>query len=235
MQRWYEKFNFYEDPFLATPGAFETVGTNGLLDELTYRINSGSMVFLEGGEGSGKTAVLRQLIGRFRGRGKVIYFDCASIAKSLNIERLMKERYGLTGRIFGIIPRDMILLLDGVSHLSKRNSERVKYYFDQNYIKSVVFTGDSYSKAELPESVRHRIGKRIIRMPQFTEEMAVELVRKRIGDEKLLTNDIIKKIYKHSGSSPKRLLENCSMACRIAFESGAEQVGEEHLRIFGEG
>ena len=71
-------------------------------------------------------------------------------------------------------------------------------------------------------------------MPGFTEEMAVELVRKRIGGSRLLPDEVIKKIYKHSGNSPKKLLESCSAACRTAFEAGAEQVGEEHLRIFGD-
>lgn len=229
MQQWYEKFNFYEDPFSTKPSAFEPVGTNSLVDELAYRVNSGSLVFLEGEPGSGKTAVLKQLIKRFKGRKKVIYFDCESIAKSLNIEKLMHERHGFFGKLFRVVPTDMVLLLDSIKSLSRKNSERVKYYFDQNYVKSAVFAGENYRDAGLPESIRHRIGKRVIRMPGFNEEMAVELVRKRIGGSRLLSDEIIRKIYAYSENSPKKLLDSCSLVCQKAVESGAKEVNEEHL------
>jgi len=92
-----------------------------LLEDVFYRVAAGSMVFVEGKKGSGKSSILWNLIKKYRGKGKVIYFDCAQIEKELNIEKLLVNKYGfIRGRILNKKPRDMILLLDNIEELSKR-------------------------------------------------------------------------------------------------------------------
>ncbi|MBI2142401.1 ATP-binding protein [Candidatus Woesearchaeota archaeon] len=229
---WHEKYDFGEDPFAPDERVY---GLDKALDELVYRVESGSMAFVEGKEGTGKSAVLKQLIKRFGGKGKVIYFDCGQIERKVNIEKLMTGKYGLFGRIFGIKPGDMVLLLDNANFLSKKNCERIKNYFDNNYIRSVVFTGLSYSKAHFSKSLRDRIGGRIARLKQLSPEQAVQLVNGRAPGIELLSSETIKKIYKLSGNNPKKLLENLGLACEKAVSEGADKVEEKHIKeVFGD-
>ncbi len=223
---WYEKYDFDEDPFLSSGNAF---GLDEVLNELTYRVESGSMVFLEGKEGFGKSAVIKQLIRVFGGRGKVIYFDCSQIEKKVNIESLMKGKYGLFGKLFGVSPKNMVLFLDNSNFLTKKNCERIKYYFDNNYIKSVVFTGTAYSKAHFSKSVRDRIGGRVIRLKELSPEQAVELVRVRAPNLDIFSDEMIKKIYMHSGGNVKKFLADLSSAGEKACNEGDGKVSEKHV------
>ncbi|MBI4438558.1 orc1/cdc6 family replication initiation protein [Candidatus Woesearchaeota archaeon] len=229
---WYDDYDFSDDPFAVSERVY---GLDKVFDELVYRVESGSMAYIEGKDGSGKTALVRKLIGEFGGKGKVILFDCGQIGRKVNIEGLMKGKYGLFGRVFGAVPRDMMLFLDNANQLSKKNCERIKYYFDSNYIKSVVFTGTSYARAKFSKSVRDRIGDRVIRLKPLTPEQAVELVNERAPGLKLLSEDAIKKIYKRSGSNVRMFLTGLSAACASAVNEGSGQVSDEQIKkAFGD-
>ena len=58
----------------------------------------------------------------------------------------------------------MIVVLDNVHYISNKNCEIIKYYFDQDNIKSVMLIGENYSAVRLSPSTRHRIGKRVFRI-----------------------------------------------------------------------
>ncbi|MBI2133544.1 orc1/cdc6 family replication initiation protein [Candidatus Woesearchaeota archaeon] len=223
---WYNNFDFDEDPFLSEGKLF---AANDVLDEMKYRVESGSMVFLEGKEGFGKTAVLKCLIDVFGGKGKIIYFDCGRIEKKVNIEDLMKGRYGFFGRMFGVKPKNMMLFLDNANFLSKKNCERIKYYFDNNFIKSVVFTGISYSRAHFSKSVRDRIGGRVIRLKGLSEDQAIGLVRERVPNTDIISDDMAKVIFRHSGGNVRKFLADLSAASEKAVSDGAEKVSEKHI------
>lgn len=232
---WFERLDFYENPFSVQPEKFlkQLVGVEQLLDDLFYRIDAGSMIFIEGDEGSGKTSVLRRAIKRFKGKKRVIYFDCQEIDSKANIEDLMQRRYGFFGKLFRLTPKNMILLLDNIA-LSTKNAERVKFYFDEGHIKSVVFAGKSHKSAALPRSVMNRIGTRIIRLKPLTEEEAVEVVRRRVGDALLTDEALIKKIYKHSGKNIKKFLENCEKIARKGVGERKEKADDSELKETGD-
>ena len=207
---WYEEMDFDSNPF---DKETKLIGFEDLLDEMLYAIVSGNMIFIEGESGSGKTKLLKEAIERFGGHGKVIYVNCKKIHNDLNIERLLKDRYGwFATAILNKKPRNMILLLDEVEHLSRKNSERIKYYFDQNYVRSVVFSGRDMESAGLSDSLRHRIHKKLI-IKNLSDYEAVQLVREKVGNE-IISDRIIKHIYKISGRNVKRFMENCEKVCK---------------------
>ncbi len=209
---WYEEMDFDSNPFERET---KLVGFEDLLEEMLYAIVSGNMIFIEGETGSGKTKLLKEAIERFGGHGKVIYVNCKKIHKDLNIERLLKDRYGwLATVILNKKPKNMILLLDEVEHLSRKNSERIKYYFDQNYLRAVVFSGNSMDNAGLSDSLRHRIHKKLM-IKNLSDYEAVQLVREKIGNE-LMSDRIIKHIYKISNRNIKTFLDNCEKVCKVA-------------------
>ena len=209
---WYEELDFDENPF--TKDA-KIVGYEELLDDMFYNIVAGNMLFIEGEAGTGKTKLLKEAIRRFGGHGKVIYVNCKKLHKELNVERLLKDRYGwFTTKLLNKKPKNMILLLDEVEHLSKKNCERIKYYYDQNFLRSVIFASNDYDVADLNESIKQRIHKKLS-IKNLSDYEAVQMVRERIGND-MLPDRIVKHIYKNSNKNNKRFLKNCEKVCMTA-------------------
>lgn len=212
---WYEKYDFNENPFENFKK--KTIGYEDVLEEVFYAIMAGNMVFLEGEEGSGKTQLLREVIYQFGGQGKIIYVNCKLLDKELNVERLLKDKYGFLGKFLNKKPRNMILLLDNIEHLSKENAERIKYYYDQNYLRTVIFASFKKSKVGLHDSIDQRINK-TIKLPKLSEYEAVQMVRERVGDD-LLSDRTIKEIYRMSGKNNRNFLKNCEKVCSVVGDN----------------
>ena len=228
--RWYEEHGYIEDPFSPKRGAFveQSVNLKEPADELVYNIEAGNMVLVDGPTGTGKTTLLFSAIEKFKGERKVIYFDCSK--DEVDIKKLMQNKYGFIGRLFNLTPKNMVLLLDNFKALSKKDLERVKYDYDTNHIRSLVFAGDG---AELPENIRDRIGNRVIRLKALAVDDAVELVKNRLGSLDFLPEKIIKKIYAKSKKNAITFLEKCAKICQAATEAGADVVGTGHLTALG--
>jgi len=230
--KWYEDQGYIEDPFSTKKGAFieQSVNLKGPADELAYNIEAGNMVLVDGPKGTGKTLLLFSAIEKFEGERKVIYFDCSK--DDVDIKKLMQNKYGIIGKILNLTPKGMVLMLDNFKALSKKDLERVKYYFDNNYLRSIVFAGNG---AELPENIRDRIGNRVIRLKVLAAKDAVELVRNRLGSLDFLPEVMIKKIYAKSKKNAVVFLEKCGKVCQAAAAAGAEVVGDENLKAIGGG
>lgn len=223
MQKWYETLEIYENPFEPNPLKDierELIGKEEETKEIIYRIISGNMLFIQGMSGSGKTALLKKAIDKFKGKGKVIYVDSRLINKKLNIENLLQKTKSLPRKILGKQPTGMILLIDNVEELTARNNERIKYYFDQNYLKAVIFTGESYEKATLSDSIRSRIGNRIIYLTPLTNDEVISAVKDRLGEKSdILPDEIIKYLYEKSGRNLKEFMINAFKVCEKTVEA----------------
>ncbi len=230
---WYEELDYDEDPFSTDPRENHNnlVDMDDVIEEMVYRINSGSMLVVEGASGSGKTTLLMIAARKFGGRRKVVYLDCKILDKKLNITHVLQDRYGIIGRLFNKKPKNMVVLMDNVHELSKENTERLKYYFDQNYIKSIIFTCDKYSKVKFSESLKDRIGQRVVETPKLASEDAVEVVRNRIGESELFNDKLIKKIFKMSKNSIKLMLENCAKSAQSAANKDRKRVQLADLKV----
>ncbi len=229
---WYEELGFDEDPFKgnALDRDDKLIGRKEVKADLVYRIESGSMLLIVGKEGVGKTMLLKHAIDTFKGKGKVIYVDGNKVNKRLNIEKLLIKGAGfLQGALLKQKPKEMILLMDNVQNLTLRNNKRIKYYFDQDYIKSVVFTTSDYGSLQFTDSIKDRIGKRVIKLRELTIDNILAIVRARLENKDILTDEIVKEIYAMSGKNLKTLMENCSKVCEYAFENGDEVVKREHI------
>ena len=229
---WWRKLGFYTNPFTIKPAVFDNkvFGQDSTLEDLDYKIPSGTISFVEGSLGTGKTTVLKHLISKYRGKGKVIYFACNRIDTELNIEELLKGKYGFWGKLFGMMPKEMMVLLDEAQELSAVNTERIKYFFDQGNIKSVVFTGVDYEKANFHESIKERIGTDgLYKVKELTEDEVVSLIRNRIGNSQIVSDDLIKKVWTVAKKNPRRLLQKMDKVYRYAVENMESEVKEEKL------
>ncbi|MBT3721526.1 AAA family ATPase [archaeon] len=232
---WYETFDFDENPFSidARENFDKLVDMEEHVEEMNYRINAGSMLVVEGPEGSGKTTLLMMAADKFGGRRKVVYVDCEILDKNLNITHVLQERFGIIGRLFNKKPKNMILLMDNVNYLSKKNTERIKYYFDQNYIKSIIFTANSYSRAKFSDSLRDRIGQRIVKLPKYNKDLAVEVIMSRTDNNEMFNDQIITKIFK-SSKNLKELLHNCEKVAMSAAKKERRRVQMADLKVLSD-
>jgi hypothetical protein len=122
----------------------------------------------------------------------------------------------------------MIVLMDNINLLSEKNNERIKYFYDQGYIKSLVLTGDSYKKVNFSPSLKDRISK-VITIKDLTENDAIDIVESRLQEHNIIPQDIIKDIWKKSKKNVKLFLQDCEKLCEYAVNNKEEKVKKEHI------
>ncbi len=227
---WYEEIGLEQNPFIDTEDT-QLVGYEDTLEEVFYRIAAGDMLFIEGREGNGKTALLKRVIARFRGRGKIIYLDGKKLDKNTNIGETLKNSVGFWNKLRGKEPSNMILLMDDVEELTRKNSERIKYYYDQNHIRSVIFTGTNYKTVGFTESLKERVSK-VIKLKELTEDDAVDIIKTRLNNNEAMPENIIRDIYKKSNKNMKTLMVNCSKVLDYTISEKREKtVTKEDVNI----
>jgi replication-associated recombination protein RarA len=224
---WYEKLDFDENPLELNPMKhdFEPAGLEEEAKELIYRIQAGDMLLIIGKQGQGKTALLKQAIKRFRGKGKLIYVDAKKTSYRLDIEQLLIKKYGLVrGRLLGNKPKNMVLLLDNAHNLSERNNRLIKFYFDQNYLRSVIFTTENPEEMNIDQSIRSRIGKRIIELKPITLDDARQIIKNRMLEE-FVTKDTVDESFRFSEGNARDFLLNVEAVMSSEIESpSAEEI-----------
>ena len=227
---WFEELGFDSNPFDASleASAKYAVGLDKPLEELEYFVDSGSVVFVEGPLGSGKSVLLWKLADRLWGRA--VYVDHS--AGEPDVRSIMRKKTSFLDRVFGKTPRGIVLLIDNLANLSPLSPAamgQLKYHYDNNYLGAVVFAGASFLSAGLSPALVDRIGSRVIKLSAIAENDAVLMVRNRLGSSAFLGDDPIRKLYKMSGKDPKRFLQLCEDACKAAVASKSEAVSNEHI------
>lgn len=230
---WFEELGFSENPLDASleASAKYAVGLETQLGELEYFVASGSLVFVEGPAGSGKSVLLWKLAKSFGGRA--VYADCSS--GDLDIRSLVKKKASFVDRLLGKAPKGVVLLLDNVakSRLSSASVELLKYYFDNNHVGAAVFAGPGLASAGLPPSIVDRIGRRVLSLPAFGEDEAVLMVRNRLGSngilQGILAEGVVRRLYRMTGKNTAQLLQLCEGLCKVAVASNLSAVTDEHI------
>jgi len=230
---WYQELGFFNNPFSIKPAAFhnDLLGNSSTVARLIKTLQDRGIVFVSGDFGVGKTTVLKKIIGEFRGEDfgakKIVYYNCNQSERSIDYDKLLVNAGGFFSRLFGVKRKGMMLLLDEMQDMNKRDLERVKEYYDDGFFRSVIFVARD-SKVSLTDELVEEIGGNKFALENMSKKDAVKMIRARIGNLKFLGDDIILKIFKKDENS-RSFLKNCEDVCRIAFESGADVVGSEHV------
>ncbi|MBI2143387.1 ATP-binding protein [Candidatus Woesearchaeota archaeon] len=209
---WFEEFGFDENPFSTDPAfsARSSVGLEKPQSELEYYASSGSIVFVEGASGSGKSVLLQKLAEKLGGRA--VFIDAA--AANVDIRAIVNKKTSLLGRLLGRTPSNLVLLADNAASLSPGSLELLKYYFDNNHFGAVVLAGTSLKSSGLSPSIIDRIGNRVVKVAPLAEDDAVLMVRNRLGGSALFSEDAVRKIYKMSGKNARKFLQLCENALK---------------------
>jgi nucleoside-triphosphatase THEP1 len=185
------------------------------------------MVFVCGEYGAGKTSMLKKIINEFRGRRRVIYYNCNQKTASIDFDRLLINAGGFFSRLFRVRKKNMILLLDESSDMNMKDIEMLKQYYQDGFLKSVVFVS-KVEDIKLIREIDSLVGKNKYMIRSIDKDDAVKLIRKRIGDLKFVSDEKIAKIFSRN-RNPRAFLMNCEDVCRYAFERGASKVSDEHI------
>jgi hypothetical protein len=227
---WYRELGFYSNPFSIKPGAFHESVIGYDLSEIVDKIDKSKVVFIEGDYGFGKTTILKHIVRRFGGRKNVVYYNCNRADGTLNIESILKGKYGFFGKVFLGLPRDMIVLLDEVEKIPQEDQKDLIGFHKEGNIKSIILFGKDFDKAGFSVEMRKQMVNNVIKLTELTEDEAVQLVRARIGALKLLPDRIIKEVFHHSVKNPRIMLENLEDLCKYAVENNEEEVTDEHVK-----
>ncbi len=226
---WYHKLGFFNNPLSIKPAAFhnELMGYDQTIEEVNNKIKESGIMQIYGEYGTGKTTVLKKIIDEFKGRKRVIYYNCNQSEKSIDFDKLLINAGGFFRKLFRIRKKNMIILLDESQDMNKKDLKQVKAYYDEGFFKSVIFV--SKGDIRLTGELENIIGKNKYGLAGLNKKEAVKMVRKRIGKLKILSDESIIKIF-NKNNNPRFFLKNCEDACRHAFESGTKEVKDEHIK-----
>ncbi len=229
---WFRELGFHSNPFSIKPAAFtdDVLGFDSIVDEISYGVLNGKVVLLDGDYGNGKSTILKKILNDFGGKKQVIYYSCNRKEGTLDVKALLNGRYGFFGELFDIKPKDMILLLDEAQELSSKDFERIYPYYQEGYLKSIVIVGKDIKKENVTGGMKSGVTEVII--GKLNEDLAVKIIRKRIGDLPLLSDSVVRKIYQKTGDNVRVLLKTCEDVCKTAVESGRKKVTEEYLKTY---
>lgn len=211
---WYETLGFSTNPFTIKPNTrFKVYGRQNAKDAVVSTVQNNGVVVVEGIYGSGKTTFLRSIIRPFGGKKKVVYFACNRLHTDLDVDRLLYERFGIFTKMFRIKSKQMILLLDEADNLSKKDFATIQKYYSGEYLQSVVFV--SHKPLKLPAFFKNKAV--FVHFEDMQIESVIEMVRERIGDSQLLTDEVIEALFQKD----KRIrffLKNCELFMKYMVE-----------------
>ncbi len=232
---WYKQLGFHNNPFSIKPAAFHDTlfGYENLVSQVIQAVGNNELLYIEGQYGEGKTTMLKHIVRHFGGHKKVVYFSVNRVESRLQIRKLLNERYGRLGVWFDIRPKNMILLLDEASEINANDVEKLLKFKKDGNFRSIVFVSQQYNPETMPDEVKKSL--KMFRMEKLNDDNAISLVRKRVGELPLLTDDTIRKIFAISNRNARDLLKNCETVCKKAADSGLNKIGDKVLtNLFGE-
>jgi energy-coupling factor transporter ATP-binding protein EcfA2 len=235
MELWYRQLGFYNNPFSIKPAAYHDnlYGYDVAINEVVGKIKDGGIIFVEGDYGAGKSTLLKKIIHAYGGKKEVVYYSCNITENKIDTEKLIEGRKkGFWSRIFfSGDGENLILLLDEAQDMSKEDSEEVMKAYGEKKFKTVILVSKDLKKMNFGDGMRKTMGKdNMIKLGKLNEDAAIKMIRKRIGNTKLLSDNMIKTILKKSDYNPRKLLKNCEEVCKYAVENIEDAVKEEHVK-----
>jgi|APHM01.1.fsa_nt_gi ATPase family associated with various cellular activities (AAA). len=214
MKTWYHEMGFYKNPLSTKPAAFhdDVLGYEEKYKEIKSKISQDSIVGFFGAYGTGKSTVLKKIIRDFGGRKNVIYYSCSKSDNPIDFDRLIRRAGNILQRLFRIRKKGLIILLDEAELIGKRDIDNLMDMKD--HFKSIVFVGKEPT-IRVKELLDYEFD-----FSSISPEKAVELIRSRIGNLDIISDDTIKNIFQKD-KNPRRFIKNCENAIKEAYNKGS--------------
>ena len=229
-QLWYREMGFSSNPFSIKPAAFndDVIGFEDVLQMVVENVRSRGICCVSGPFGTGKSTIMKRLIREFGGNRKVIYYSMNRKERTMNFSGLLHGANGFLGRLFKIKPKDMILLLDEVQDMNRKDQRLLLDHYNAGDFKAVVLTTHDIGEVPLIDELKKAIGEYSFFLNNLHQDDAVRLIRKRIGNMSLLPDATIRSIYRIN-KNPRAFLQNCEDVCKWAVENNVRHVSAEDI------
>ncbi|MBI4438559.1 AAA family ATPase [Candidatus Woesearchaeota archaeon] len=226
---WYRKLGFYNNPFSIKPAAFHSEIIGYDLEEVFSKMEGGKVLFIKGPMGVGKTTMLKAILSRYGGKKRVIYVSPNTSEGKISFRSLLVGS-SFWNRLFSSPAKNMILLVDEAQELRKQETAEISRLVKKGHFRTVVLFGTDYPAERFSDSFNELLKGNIKPLTRLKADHALELVRKRIGDLPIMSDALIKKVYRLSAYNPRKLLENCEDIIKSAVDEGAEKVSDRHVK-----
>src|SRR3989338_3911932 len=225
---WYRELGFYNNPFSIKPAAFtnDVVGHN--LKTMFQSIDSGKILFITGPFGTGKTTLLKNIIGRYGGQKRIVYFSCG-LERSMQVDSLIRGAGNMLNKIIGGSPRNLIFLIDEANDIVQKDVQDLFEAYQDGIIKSIVFVGTIVPSRKFPPGLSSELKGNVIDLHNLPPAAAVSLVRKRIGSLPVLSDAVIREVHRKAGGNTRLVLEYCEELCRLAVSRGLNSVSKSEV------
>lgn len=218
---WFKKLGLKKNPFVLDPSKFKDrfMFNKNHLDNLIYWIKASSIVVVRGPKYSGKTKLVLELRKSFS--GKIIYIDLNKYNKQINIGSLLIKSQPLHRRLLNLYPKNMILILDNTSNFAPDFYKRLQYFFDEGYIKSLIFVYKSNKIVNMPLSLVSRIGNKYIDLNSFNKQEAIQIIDSRLKG-KVFSNEHLEFIYDKSEDFESFVVNCEKIAQHLAYKDNKD-------------
>ncbi|MCK5107564.1 MAG: ATP-binding protein [Nanoarchaeota archaeon] len=226
---WYNEMGFFNNPFSIKPAAFHNtiLGYDDLIDQMNQKIGESNILLLGGKYGTGKTSILKMIINEFKGKKRVIYYNCNNKEGPINFDKLLTN-LNFFRRIFRIKKKNMIILLDEAQDLDKKDILKIENYYEQGFFKSVLLVSQEKISALTP-SIKKKFANNQFMVRDITTKKAIEIIRKRIGDIDFISDKNLTLIF-NKNKNTRAFLKNCEDVFRCAYGTGENEVTEVHIK-----
>jgi hypothetical protein len=225
---WYKKLGFFNNPFSIKPGAFSQGMVAYDLDHIFEKIDNAQMLFIEGQYGTGKTTILKNIIGKYRGKNKIIYYSFIS-GKPFELKKLINGANTFLQKVTGFREKDMILLLDEIEALTKKDAKQIVDQYKNGTFQSIIFVNADHKKVKFPEEIKLYINDNVLETAELSYKEAEELIESRVGEINLFPKNLTKKIFDLSGKNPRRFLAFAEDVARYAVEMDDFRIEDYHV------
>ena len=194
--------------------------------DLVEWVESGSIVLMEGPAKSGKTRLAMEVIDNFRGEGKVVYIDLEKYNKEIDIGHVLIGNQPFYRKLLSKMPKGYILIVDNAHDLENDFYKRLQYFYDQDYLRSVILIKKADETLKLPKSIQSRVGYKIIRLQELEKQDYLKIATNRLQNvfnEKQLDN-----IWQRSGDF-STFLSNCEKVVSSYVEEGRKKLDNNFI------
>ena len=132
-ENWFKKNGFDKNPLSIKPESGTINGYETALNKLKSDLGKKQGIWkIKGNYGTGKTTLLKKLLKKYKITKKVIYLSHNRIDGSMNVRQLLIKSNNFFKRIFGIVPNDIILLIDESTNLNSKEVSELIHYYNSN-------------------------------------------------------------------------------------------------------
>ncbi len=212
---WYKRYGWPKNPF-EVKCSKEVIGLEKEKQKLLDYVNSGDACIILGDSGVGKTSLMKWLEKSLL-RYKMNYINSEEMNEYYSLKKHVKKGW----------VRKSVLLLDEAHLCDEDIRKEIKLLWDANVVKSVVIAQMPSNLNEYSESLRKRIGPRVVKLGRLDLEKAKALIDFRTKGNNPFDDKSLKLLVEEAEYNPRKLLENCELVC---MELKSQELNEDNIK-----